>query len=350
MMRQMMGGGESPGCRPSPACGARCRRTARRARRSPRAAGRAATRPPARPALATRVAPSQPVRLRAATGAAEGGAPGLGAGALPGSQEELAGLEALTSGKGLGGLRLPSPGQLPSLDDVPSPGQHLLPGQPPSGFRPPGPALSGQERRQASPANADQPTGPLPPPDNRAACPASHGGTTSHCRPAPKVSIGGSCAETAVITTVRAHVREPGRRAWGARIGLRVDWPGARLPPCGRRENRGCCGDYGPGAGSLAYDTVTLRSGGALSRSRGRGTERAGAVVPTRRAHCLHRVFGRGPHPWPSRSSSSAWARSMRLFYRIIVADARTKRDGRAIEEIGKYHPKNEPLAHRGEL
>jgi small subunit ribosomal protein S16 len=30
-------------------------------------------------------------------------------------------------------------------------------------------------------------------------------------------------------------------------------------------------------------------------------------------------------------------------FYRIIVADARTKRDGRAIEEIGKYHPKEEP-------
>ncbi|MBW8803712.1 MAG: 30S ribosomal protein S16 [Catenulispora sp. 13_1_20CM_3_70_7] len=29
--------------------------------------------------------------------------------------------------------------------------------------------------------------------------------------------------------------------------------------------------------------------------------------------------------------------------YRIIVADARTKRDGRAIEEIGKYHPKEDP-------
>jgi small subunit ribosomal protein S16 len=29
--------------------------------------------------------------------------------------------------------------------------------------------------------------------------------------------------------------------------------------------------------------------------------------------------------------------------YRIIVADSRTKRDGRAIEEIGKYHPKNDP-------
>jgi small subunit ribosomal protein S16 len=30
-------------------------------------------------------------------------------------------------------------------------------------------------------------------------------------------------------------------------------------------------------------------------------------------------------------------------YYRIIVADARTKRDGRAIEEIGKYHPKADP-------
>ena len=29
--------------------------------------------------------------------------------------------------------------------------------------------------------------------------------------------------------------------------------------------------------------------------------------------------------------------------YRIVVADARTKRDGRAIEEIGKYHPTHEP-------
>ena len=29
--------------------------------------------------------------------------------------------------------------------------------------------------------------------------------------------------------------------------------------------------------------------------------------------------------------------------YRIVVMDARAKRDGRAIEEIGKYHPKNDP-------
>lgn len=29
--------------------------------------------------------------------------------------------------------------------------------------------------------------------------------------------------------------------------------------------------------------------------------------------------------------------------YRIVVADARTRRNGRAIETIGKYHPKEEP-------
>ncbi len=30
-------------------------------------------------------------------------------------------------------------------------------------------------------------------------------------------------------------------------------------------------------------------------------------------------------------------------YYRIVVADSRTKRDGRAIETIGKYHPTNDP-------
>ncbi|WP_115788751.1 30S ribosomal protein S16 [Arthrobacter silvisoli] len=30
-------------------------------------------------------------------------------------------------------------------------------------------------------------------------------------------------------------------------------------------------------------------------------------------------------------------------YYRIVVMDARAKRDGRAIEEIGKYHPTEEP-------
>jgi len=30
-------------------------------------------------------------------------------------------------------------------------------------------------------------------------------------------------------------------------------------------------------------------------------------------------------------------------FYRVVVADARTRRSGRAIEAIGKYHPKADP-------
>ncbi|HOA87712.1 MAG TPA: 30S ribosomal protein S16, partial [Microbacteriaceae bacterium] len=30
-------------------------------------------------------------------------------------------------------------------------------------------------------------------------------------------------------------------------------------------------------------------------------------------------------------------------FYRVVVADSRTKRDGRVIEEIGLYHPTENP-------
>lgn len=33
--------------------------------------------------------------------------------------------------------------------------------------------------------------------------------------------------------------------------------------------------------------------------------------------------------------------------YRIVIADARNKRDGRSIEEIGLYHPKEEPSGIR---
>ncbi len=33
--------------------------------------------------------------------------------------------------------------------------------------------------------------------------------------------------------------------------------------------------------------------------------------------------------------------------YRVVVMDSRTKRDGKAIEEIGIYHPKNDPSVIR---
>ena len=66
-----------------------------------------------------------------------------------------------------------------------------------------------------------------------------------------------------------------------------------------------------------------------------------------------------GPHParfaartrirWENTTAVAVKIKLKRLgkirapYYRIVVADARTKRDGRAIEEIGKYHPKAEP-------
>jgi small subunit ribosomal protein S16 len=62
---------------------------------------------------------------------------------------------------------------------------------------------------------------------------------------------------------------------------------------------------------------------------------------------------GAGPPPriyrWEKTTAVAVKIKLKRLgkirepYYRIVVADARTKRDGRAIEEIGKYHPKAEP-------
>ncbi len=34
-------------------------------------------------------------------------------------------------------------------------------------------------------------------------------------------------------------------------------------------------------------------------------------------------------------------------FYRIVVADSRNKRDGRAIEEIGTYDPNTDPSTYK---
>jgi small subunit ribosomal protein S16 len=66
-------------------------------------------------------------------------------------------------------------------------------------------------------------------------------------------------------------------------------------------------------------------------------------VVPTRRGRCLHPNFLGETTPVAVKIKLKRMGKIHAPFYRIIVADARTKRDGRAIEEIGKYHPKNEP-------
>jgi small subunit ribosomal protein S16 len=52
---------------------------------------------------------------------------------------------------------------------------------------------------------------------------------------------------------------------------------------------------------------------------------------------------------WSKQTNVATKIKLMRLgkmrapYYRIVVADARTKRDGRVIETIGKYHPKEDP-------
>ena len=64
---------------------------------------------------------------------------------------------------------------------------------------------------------------------------------------------------------------------------------------------------------------------------------------PTRRERCLHPIVLGETTPVAVKIKLKRMGKIHAPFYRIIVADARTKRDGRAIEEIGKYHPMNEP-------
>src|SRR3954469_12752338 len=74
-----------------------------------------------------------------------------------------------------------------------------------------------------------------------------------------------------------------------------------------------------------------------------RRVHRAAVVAPPRD----------GPAAHPRRAGEPTLVatkiRLMRLgkirapYYRIVVADSRTKRDGRVIETIGKYHPKQDP-------
>jgi small subunit ribosomal protein S16 len=66
-------------------------------------------------------------------------------------------------------------------------------------------------------------------------------------------------------------------------------------------------------------------------------------VVPTRRERCLHPSVLGETTPVAVKIKLKRMGKIHAPFYRIIVADARTKRDGRAIEEIGKYHPMREP-------
>src|SRR4051794_35197968 len=106
---------------------------------------------------------------------------------------------------------------------------------------------------------------------------------------------------------------------------------------------------------------ITLRSGGGSASSRQvwhnewpyadvAAPLSAPTVSPSRPAPGPHPAWWRLTfHEAGDRTLVSVKIRLKRMgkirapYYRIVVADSRTKRDGRAIEEIGKYHPTEDP-------
>src|SRR3712207_2618344 len=58
---------------------------------------------------------------------------------------------------------------------------------------------------------------------------------------------------------------------------------------------------------------------------------------------CALPISRRTPHTVATKIKLMRLGKMRAPYYRIVVADARTKRDGRSIETIGKYHPKEEP-------
>src|SRR5699024_3071155 len=104
--------------------------------------------------------------------------------------------------------------------------------------------------------------------------------------------------------------------------------------------------------------------GGTISAARPPSGTMCGVLVSTRPLSPVRRLYPRVtvPRVFPTRSrrvspmpsnrrhhNVSVKIRLKRLGkirtpqYRVVVMDSRTRRDGRAIEEIGKYHPKEEP-------
>jgi small subunit ribosomal protein S16 len=86
------------------------------------------------------------------------------------------------------------------------------------------------------------------------------------------------------------------------------------------------------------------RSSPALYPARARPLELVDAVSPRGQRQFISQQADTGA---PTLVATKI--RLMRLgkirapYYRIVIADSRTKRDGRVIETIGKYHPKEDP-------
>ena len=76
-------------------------------------------------------------------------------------------------------------------------------------------------------------------------------------------------------------------------------------------------------------------------RSHTRG--KTGPGSPPASLNCSVATTGEVAQSWLSRSSSPGFGKIRNPQYRIAVADARNRRDGRSIEVIGRYHPKEDP-------
>src|SRR6202042_1278155 len=101
--------------------------------------------------------------------------------------------------------------------------------------------------------------------------------------------------------------------------------------------------DYALPPGVWHNVTVTPGFSDALSRSLDPGP--SGLTrwpSPVASAACIRALLGETT-PVSVKIKLKRMGKIHAPYYRIVVADARTKRDGRAIEEIGKYHPKSEP-------
>jgi small subunit ribosomal protein S16 len=67
------------------------------------------------------------------------------------------------------------------------------------------------------------------------------------------------------------------------------------------------------------------------------------ARVPTRDGRTIHTTYQGDTTLVAVKIRLKRMGKIRTPFYRIVVADSRTKRDGRVIEEIGTYNPKTEP-------
>jgi small subunit ribosomal protein S16 len=109
----------------------------------------------------------------------------------------------------------------------------------------------------------------------------------------------------------------------GASVVTRPSWQGAR-------------------PGRLAEWSASHRRRRPSTRLR-RDTSLHPRAHPTRRHGCAPTLAPGDRRPVATKIKLMRLGKMRAPYYRIVVADARTKRDGRVIETIGKYHPKENP-------